>query len=196
MELTPPDVPLTDGKIVLRLREPKDRPLVSAASQDPETQRWLEDEPIPVSGVHAFRDPRETWAQGERAPFVIADPATDRALGLVSLRVVADGTGSVAVSVFPEGRGQGIGPAALRLIARWAIAESGFQRVEAEADVANTASRRMIEKAGFVREGILRDHCETHGVRHDCEMFALVQVDLTGTPVQIPSAGPVFRNDA
>lgn len=181
MELTPPDHPLTDGKIVLRLREPKDRPLVSAASHDPETQRWLEDEPIPMGGVLAFRDPRETWAQGERAPFVIADPVTDRALGLVSLRVVADGAGSVAVSVFPEGRGQGVGPAALRLIARWAIAESGFQRVEAEADVANTASRRMIEKAGFVREGILRDHCETHGVRHDCEMFALARVDLTPT---------------
>jgi len=180
--LTLPNAPLTDGKVVLRLRAPKDEPLISVASHDPEAQRWLEDEPIPMSGALAFRDPRETWAHGERAPFVIADPATDCALGLVSLRVVGDGTGSVAVSVFPEGRGQGVGPAALRLIARWAITESGFQRVEAEANVANTASRRMIEKAGFVREGILRDHCETHGVRHDCEMFALVHADLTGTP--------------
>ena len=167
---------------MLRLREPKDQPLISAASHDPEAQRWLDDKPTPMSGATAFRDPRETWARGERAPFVIADPATDSALGLVSLRVVADGTGSVAVSVFPEGRGQGVAPAALQLIARWAIAESGFQRVEAEADVANTASRRAIEKAGFFREGILRDHCETHGVRHDCEMFALVRADLTGTP--------------
>jgi ribosomal-protein-alanine N-acetyltransferase len=181
IELTPPDAPLTDGKIVLRLREPKDQPLISAASHDPETQRWLDDEPTPTSGAPALRDPRETWARGERAPFVIADRATDSALGLVSLRVVANGTGSVAVSVFPEGRGQGIGPAALQLIARWAIAESGFHRVEAEADVANTASRRAIEKAGFFREGILRDHCETHGVRHDCEMFALIRPDLAGT---------------
>jgi len=167
---------------VLRLREPKDQPRISAASHDPEAQRWLDDEPTPTSGAPAFQDPRETWARGERAPFVIADPATDRALGLVSLRVVADGTGSVAVSVFPDGRGQGVAPAALQLIARWAIAESGFQRVEAEAGVANDASRRAIEKAGFIREGILRDHCETHGVRHDCEMFALVRADLTGTP--------------
>ena len=168
---------------MLRLREPKDQPLISAASHDPEAQRWLDDEPIPISGgAPAFRDPSETWALGERAPFVIADCASDRAIGLVSLRVVANGTGSVAVSVFPEGRGQGVGPAALRLIARWAIAESGFQRVEAEVDVANTASRRMIEKAGFLGEGILREHCETHGVRHDCEMFALVRADLTDTP--------------
>ena len=168
---------------MLRLREPKDQLLISEASHDPETQRWLEDEPIPVTAeAPAFRDPRETWAQGDRAPFVIADLATDRALGLISLRVVADGTGSVGVSVFPAGRGQGVGPAALRLLARWAIAESGFQRVEAEADVANSASRRMIEKAGFVREGVLRAHCETHGVRHDCEMFALVRADVADVP--------------
>ena len=135
-----------------------------------------------MSGAPVFRDPRETWAQGERALFVIADSASDRAIGLVSLRVVAVGTGSVAVSVFPEERGRGVGSAAMRLIARWATAESGFQRVEAEADVANIASRRMIENSGFVREGILRQHCETHGVRHDCEMFAFVRADLTDTP--------------
>jgi RimJ/RimL family protein N-acetyltransferase len=193
-ELIPPDAPLTDGKIVLRLREPKDQPAISAASHDPETRRWLEDEPISLSTAHVFRDPLETWAQGERAPFVIADRATDRALGLISLRVIGKGTGSVGVSVFPEGRGRGVGPAVLKLIARWAIAERGFQRVEAEADVANTASLRMIEKAGFVREGILRDHCETHGVRHDCVMFALTAADLAGAPSSKPrlcvSRGP------
>ena len=69
----------------------------------------------------------------------------------------------------------------LRLVAQWVL-ESGFRRVEAEADVANIASRRAIEKAGFVREGILRDHCETHGRRHDCVMFALVRADLDGGP--------------
>jgi len=178
MVLTPPDAPLTDGTIVLRLREPKDQERIAAASHDPESLRWLDDEPIPLTGTPAFRDPRETWSGGERAPFVIADPATDHALGLLSLRVVSEGTGSLAVSVFPEGRGRGVAPAALRLAARWAIGECGFHRIEAEADVANTASLRAIEKAGFVREGILRDHCESHGRRHDCVMFAFVPAGL------------------
>ncbi len=115
---------------------------------------------------------------------MIADPGTDRALGLVSLRVVAEGTASLAVSVFPEARGRGVASAALQLVARWAIGECGFHRVEAEADVANTASRRAIEKAGFVREGVLRDHCETHGRRHDCEMFSVVRADLVGATAE------------
>lgn len=95
---------------MLRLRQPKDQPLISAASHDPETQRWLEDEPIQMSGARSSSDPLEIWAQGERASFVIADPATDRALGLVSLRVVVDGTGSVAVSVFPGSTREGCWP--------------------------------------------------------------------------------------
>jgi RimJ/RimL family protein N-acetyltransferase len=176
--MRPPDLPLTDGMIVLRLREPKDGPLIRVASHDPETQRWLDDEPIPLTAGRPFRDPRETWAQGERAPFVIADAATDLALGLTSLRVVAAGTASLAVSVFPEGRGRGVAPAALRLMAQWAVGVCGFHRVEAEADVANTSSRRAIEKAGFAYEGVLRGHCETRGRRHDCAMYAVGGADL------------------
>lgn len=165
---------------MLRLREPSDQPRISAASHDPETRRWLDDEPVALDVAPAFRDPRETWAQGERAPFVIADASSDDALGLVSLRVVAEGTGSLAVSVFPEARGRGIATSALRLMGRWAIDDAGFHRVEAEADVANTASRRAIEKAGFTAEGILRGHCETHGRRHDCAMFSLVRSSEDG----------------
>ena len=178
MELTPPARPLTDGTIVLRLREQTDWAVIVAASHDPETLRWLDDRPISIADESAPPDPRETWALGERAPFVIAEAATDRPIGLFTLRVVAEGTASLAVSVFPEARGRGAGRAALGLVGRWALTEAGFQRVEAEADVANEASRRTIEKAGFRREGILRDHCDLRGVRHDCEMFSLVRADI------------------
>lgn len=179
MKLLPPDVPLGDGSIVLRLRVAKDSAAIVAASGDPTTLRWLDDEPISRADAFLLRDPRETWATGKKASFVIADPQSDDALGLVSLRVVDDGIGSVAISVFPDRRAQGIAPAALRLIARWAILEAGFARVEAEADVDNTASCRAIERAGFVFEGVLREHCETRGIRHACKMFAIVRSDLT-----------------
>jgi hypothetical protein len=39
----------------------------------------------------------------------------------------------------------------------------------------SVASIRAIEKAGFRREGLSRDHCETHGRRHDCVMFSIVR---------------------
>ena len=40
---------VTDGRIALRLREANDQVAIVAASHDPETQRWLEDDPIPPS---------------------------------------------------------------------------------------------------------------------------------------------------
>ena len=114
---------------------------------------------------------------------MIADAATDETLGLVSLRVISPGTGSLGVTVFPEGKGPGRCPGRPAPIARWALEEAGFERVEAEADVANTASCRAIAKAGFVEEGVLPGHCETRGVRHDCRMFALTEAPQLRPPV-------------
>ena len=61
------------------------------------------------------------------------------------------------------------------------IAERGVRGFSlAEAAIDNVASIRAIEKAGFHREGILREHCRTHGRSHDCVMFSLVPQDLSG----------------
>src|SRR6266540_6736014 len=48
----------------------------------------------------------------------------------------------------------------------------------AETAVENVASARAIERAGFLREGLLRAHCKTHGRRHDCIIFSLVPEDI------------------
>jgi RimJ/RimL family protein N-acetyltransferase len=178
--LVPPEPPLTDGEIVLRLRREQDVAAIARASRDPETQRRLDDGPI------AANDPSESvarveqqWATGRGAPFVIADAHDDRPLGLLNLQFGDDaGAASLAVSVFPEARGRGIAARALRLCALWGLRELGLARVAAEAAVDNHASIRAIEKAGFQREGTLRSHCTTHGKRHDCVMFSLVAADV------------------
>jgi RimJ/RimL family protein N-acetyltransferase len=97
----------------------------------------------------------EQWRTGTGAPFVIADAADGRALGLVNLQLGEEAT--LAVSVFPEARGRGIAPRALRLAGDWALNELGLERVIAEAAPDNEASIRAIEKAGFEREGVHGD---------------------------------------
>jgi RimJ/RimL family protein N-acetyltransferase len=86
---------------------------------------------------------------------VIADAHTDEPLGLVNLQFGDEAT--VAVSVFPEARGRGIAPRALRIAAKWGVGELGLPRVIAEAASDNPASIRAIEKAGFEREGLRDD---------------------------------------
>jgi RimJ/RimL family protein N-acetyltransferase len=127
-------------------------PLIAAASHDPDTQRWLEDEPMtPEREAQSLARAAEQWRSGAGAPFVIADASDDRPLGLLNLQLRDAAT--LAVSVFPVARGRGIAPRALRLGATWGLRELGLERVVAEADAGNAASIRAIEKAGFRREG-------------------------------------------
>jgi RimJ/RimL family protein N-acetyltransferase len=153
---------------------------IAAASHDPETRLRLNDEPLdPERPEQGMARAELQWSSGAGAPFVIADPADDRPLGLLNLQFDQDEeVASLAVSVFPEARGGGVAARALRLGALWGLRELGLARVVAEAAVDNHASIRAIEKAGFQREGILRAHCKTHGERHDCVMFSLVATDV------------------
>jgi RimJ/RimL family protein N-acetyltransferase len=165
---------------VLRLRRIEDVPAIVRASHDAETLRWLNDAQLePGNERGSVERAAEQWRTGRGAPFVIADADTDAALGLVRVQPTEDEeVAGLGLSVFPEARGRGVGSRALRLAAAWGIAELGLQRVFAEAAVGNAASIRMIAKAGFRREGVLRNHCTTHGRRHDCVMFSLVPGDL------------------
>jgi RimJ/RimL family protein N-acetyltransferase len=178
--LIPPEPPLSDGEIVLRSRRETDVVAIAQASHDLETQRRLNDEPLdPERQRNSVARAERQWSTGTSAPFVIADAADDRPLGLLNLQFDNDEeVASVAVSVFPEARGGGVAARALRLGALWGLRELGLARVVAEAAVDNQASIRAIEKAGFHREGTLRAHCKTHGERHDCAMFSLIATDI------------------
>jgi RimJ/RimL family protein N-acetyltransferase len=134
------------------VRRAEDVPLIAVASHDPETRRRLEDEPLtPERERGSVSRAEEQWRSGSGAPFVIADPGDDRALGLVNLQFGEDAT--LAVSVFPEERGRGIASRAMRLAATWGLRELGLRRVVAEAAADNVASIRAIENAGFRPEG-------------------------------------------
>ncbi len=141
---------------MLRARRAEDVPLIAAASHDPETRRRMDDEPMtPERELSSVARTEEQWRTGSAAPFVIADAADDRALGLVNLQFGEDAT--LAVSVFPDERGRGIASRAMRLAATWGLRQLGLRRVVAEAAADNVASIRAIEKAGFRREGLRDD---------------------------------------
>lgn len=52
--------------------------------------------------------------------------------------------------------GRGLASASLRALTGWALAQPGLWRVEALCHPDNGASARVMEKIGFVREGLLR----------------------------------------
>lgn len=190
MELVPPDPPLTDGVIVLRPPREEDVRAMVEQCRDPEMQRWtLVPERYEESDAYEWlRLSERRWAAGEAAVFAIADAGRGEYLGGIELRGGPWPVGDVGYGVHPAARGRGLATRALLLVARWGLEELGLVRVEVIVDVDNVPSQRVAEKAGFVREGVLRRRLEVEGRRSDGVMYSLLPEDGVDEPGGIRSA--------
>jgi [ribosomal protein S5]-alanine N-acetyltransferase len=70
--------------------------------------------------------------------------------------------------------GKGIMTQAVRFISNWAFRELKLHRIYAEPYATNPASHRVLEKAGFFREGILRSSAFKDGSIRDQFLYSRV----------------------
>lgn len=108
-------------------------------------------------------------------------------VGWVSLDVTSreHGVASVGYTIAEAARGRGIATAAVRQIIALAFDPTGpnLDRLEAVASFHNAGSQRVLEKAGFVREGIARGLLVIRGERVDHVRFGLLRTDqVDGCP--------------
>lgn len=102
----------------------------------------------------------------------------DEIVGDVGYRRVRYGPGAtsaaynIGISLAPERRGKGYGVEAQRLLADYLFAIYPIMRVEAQTDSANLAEQRALEKAGFTREGALRQAQWRNGGWHDLVVYS------------------------
>jgi RimJ/RimL family protein N-acetyltransferase len=73
---------------------------------------------------------------------------------------------------------RGLATAAVRLLAHWAFDNTDLNRLELVISVENLASLRVAEKAGAVREGILRSRLLLYGRSHDAALYSLLRNDF------------------
>jgi ribosomal-protein-alanine N-acetyltransferase len=73
-----------------------------------------------------------------------------------------------------EHTGRGLATEAVGLACRYAFEVLGLHRIEAGVMPSNIASLRVLEKAGFVREGIARKNLRINGRWEDHVMFSLL----------------------
>lgn len=152
---------------------------------DPSTRRWLP-LPSPYTLSHAVDwctvSSHAQRESGAGIHFAVAETGTDRLLGALGVRHVDWRVRSAEVGywIAPWERGRGLATTAVRLAAAWLLDEQGFQRVQLKAAFGNTASRRVAEKAGFRREGVLRNAGLTDDGPTDLVLYSLVPDDLPG----------------
>ena len=87
-------------------------------------------------------------------------------------------TAELGYIVARAARGRGVATAALDLLTDWALLELGLQRLELRISVGNTASKRVAERCGYVREGVLRSVYLKRGVREDIEVWSRLASDV------------------
>jgi ribosomal-protein-serine acetyltransferase len=120
----------------------------------------------------------EMRARGVLVPYVIEETADGSLLGGITLRHFDPMRGVIEVGywLFPHARGRGLATFAVRAVVREAFA-SGLWRVEAHVRVGNEASERVLERAGFIREGIKRRFLRHGGGRVDATLFSRLADD-------------------
>jgi len=175
-----PGTTLSVDDLVLRPWRPTDAPAVFAVCQDPEIARWVTiPQPFTPADADAFiAGALAMWRDGTGAAFAIADAATDRLLGAVT-RFGPDGhQATFGLWLSPDARGRGVGARSLRRVADWTFETTSAIRLDAFIMVGNEASNRMVERAGFTREGVARAWDLHHdGVPVDCTVFSRIRGD-------------------
>lgn len=176
---------LTDGRIVVRpLRSDDAQALYEAARESiAEVSPWLSwcHENYSIEETRDFLASREqARAAGDWYSFGIFAKESERFLGGVGLNFInrVHKIVNLGYWVRTSATGQGVASRATRLVARFAFEELGFHRVEIVAAVANVASQRVAEKAGALREGVLRKRLLIGGESQDSVLFSFVQDDL------------------
>jgi signal transduction histidine kinase/RimJ/RimL family protein N-acetyltransferase len=192
----PPDPPLADEAVLLRLPREADAPAIVAACADPEVARWV---PVPVpytlADARAFLEMvREGWASGSDLTFAIEERATGALAGMIGLH---DGRtparAAVGYWLAPAARGRGLATRAVRLVAAWAFEDERLERLELLTLVGNDASGRVAIRAGFRREGILRSYLPFRGRPVDAVMYALVRSEAVPDASAVPADDPLGR---
>lgn len=120
-------------------------------------------------------------AEKREFSFGIFAKGTNQLIGHISLYAVKRlpySSAFVGYSMDERFAGRGIATAATKAIVQFAFNQVGVHSVEAYVAPKNEASIRVLEKAGFMREGLLRRLLYINGEWVDHYMYAILKEDL------------------
>jgi RimJ/RimL family protein N-acetyltransferase len=153
---------------------------LAALAADPDVRRFTRVPERPPLGF------AETWLgryeegrrDGTREGFAIVD-GDGGFLGIAVVpRIDREArTAELGYVVVETARGRGVATEALELLTEWAFAQAGMLRLELLIGIENPASKRVAERCGYVREGVLRSLHVKQDVREDTELWSRLASD-------------------
>ncbi|ONM10200.1 uncharacterized N-acetyltransferase p20 [Zea mays] len=177
MKPEPGTVKVTVDEVTLRKFELSDVDAMMAWASDPQVAALCRWEPYEsTEPLLAFIRDVVLPHQWFRAICLGSEP---RPVGAVSVSPTGDPCRAELGYVLARAHwGRGVATAAVKRTVTAVFGEvPGLERVEALVDVANLASQRVLEKAGFTREAVLRKYGANKGVVRDKVMCSFIDPD-------------------
>lgn len=165
-----------EAGIYLRLMTWEDTDLIVAwRNSDAVRKNFIYREPFTRQGHEDWiRNMVET---GKAVQTIICDLASDRPLGSVYIRDIDRQHNKAEYGIFigePDARDRGLGTAAAKLMLRYCFEEERLHRIYLRALAGNHRAIRSYEKAGFRKEGCLKDDVRIEGKYCDIIWMAAI----------------------
>ena len=166
-------------RLHLRKPRPEDAQLIfDGYAHDPQVAHyvsWLphEDAAESLRIVERFL---AHWESGKEFVWLAIQPEHNHLVGVVGISIDGHG-GQLGYCLGRPHWGQGYATELADAVAKWALSLDEVHRVWAVCDVDNTASARVLEKLGMIREGTLRRWCIHPNVSpwpRDCFCYSLI----------------------
>ncbi len=141
---------------------------------------WPDDDLTKSAFRLRIRRFQEEIAAGTGYPFFIFRGSDNRIVGGITLGNIRRGVGQSGMIGYWSGApfaGKGYMTEALSLVIPFAFDQLRLHRLEAACIPHNVRSIRLLEKAGFQREGLLRSYLKINGFWQDHLLFALIESD-------------------
>ena len=162
---------MLEGKTVnLRAAEKKDLPIIGEWRSNPEFQGEYniliqESKDELEKRYESFR-PDEKW-------FLI-EKKDGTKIGLVVLELEG-GVQELGYSIIPNERGKGYCTEAVKIAVDYLFLSKPIVRIQAHTNIRNKASQRVLEKAGFLKEGIVRNRIFIRGKWRDEFLYSILR---------------------
>ncbi len=177
-----PERPIIETKrLVMRLIEQADMPALFAVNGDPEVMRYT-----PHTGWKSQAD-ADAWfgrvlenrRTGAGLQLVIALRDGGEVVGTMVLFHFNDGakSGEVGYALAKEHWGKGYAKEALGAFVEFCFEVLGLERIEAQIDPRNEVSAKLLEKAGFMKEGHQRRNFHAKGETSDTGLYGMLSTD-------------------
>jgi RimJ/RimL family protein N-acetyltransferase len=181
MELPIEPAELTAGDLLLRPWRADDVDAYWAALQEPGGRLWHAGTLTSRDAVAATLARRRDWSTGDHASWCAVAAGTGALLGSLAVHHIDAAAQEAEIGYWtaPAARGRGLAVRAVEAICRWGFTGPlALHRIQLVHAVENVPSARVAEKAGFTREGRLRQsHRYDDGEWHDQLLWARLAED-------------------